>query len=125
MTRNLREELIRIERYTHTEGVDDPIKEVIARVPARSGVYLDRLGNELTVEVGPVDSGNNQKVIFGGESIPTKKQRGKPGQFRQVENPRRVVVFPASSHEQIRHDIGKNEHLLFTRFRMPASGGAD
>lgn len=113
---------IRIEKHIQVEGADEPLRQIIARVPARSGTYKDRLGNELTVEVGLIDSNNNQKVIFGGDSIPTKKQRGKPGQFRQVEKPRRVVVFPYSSYERVMQQVSNTERLVFTRFGLPSTG---
>lgn len=113
-----KEASIRIEKYVQTEGAE-PLREVIARVPAKNGTYTDRLGNELTVEVGPITENNSQKLIFGGESIPTKKQRGKPGQFRPIENPRRVVVFRYSGYEQVLQQINNNEHLIFTRFGVP------
>lgn len=122
MTEITRQASIRIEKYTKVDGAEGPLRQIIARVPAQTGVYEDRLGNELTIEVGPIDSNNNQKVIFGGESIPTRKQRGKPGQFRQVENPRRVVVFPYSGYEQVMQQVSATEQLVFTRFGAPSAG---
>lgn len=107
-------EMLKIERESETG------KETVAFVPFRSGIYPTAQG-DLSMEVFKPDLQGQQKVVFRGDAIPTIKQRGKRGQFRDNSGKRRVVDF-SPRPKDISQDVGADSRLIFRKESIREAG---
>lgn len=94
--------IIAKERSIQTEEGDSLVREVIAEVPAITGVYETGEGELVVTVFKPSKKDNTRKVVFSGESV-------------AHDGKRRVVNFPASPKKEVRQPFGQGEHLIFSQ----------
>ena len=77
-------------------------REILVRIPARTGIYETEHGEIEVTVCKPSQKDNTRKVIFAGAII-------------AEEGKRRVVVFPASPKKEVKQPIGPEEFLIFSQ----------
>lgn len=94
--------IIAKESIVATEEGEYVQRELVAQIPARTGMYETEQG-ELEVTVfKPSKKDNTRKVVFSGSMVAS-------------EGKRRVVKFPASPKKEVKQSFGDGENLIFAQ----------
>ncbi len=89
---------------TSEEGVQVS-RDLLAKIPARTGIYETPQGEVEIAVFKPNKKDNTRKVIFSGEGI-------------APEGKRRVVIFPSSLKKEVKHPVGPTEFLVFSQAQV-------